>query len=222
MYVTICLCSPYYFAVAMLCRLFGKPDINKFSLEWLPLVDVATNATIMNWAQILLNNVSTTILGYRIKRSFASKVYPSFFLSAYVMDAICFVYDFPIMGWRWTVQNPLLIQVYHKVLWKSNFIPRFFKICHGVMLPIYKMLYNRDAPIFSPEAEVDILSMARWFGEELFAYIRVFGSIASTHVLPFYVPAKLMARDIAYHTCNVRGLSKVLKNSKKVVCPNFL
>jgi len=103
MYATGNLCSPYYFAAAMLCRLFGRPDINKFSSEWLPLVDAATNATIMDWAQILSDNLATAILGYITKRSFASRVCPPFFFSAYVMDAICFVSYFPIMGWKWMV-----------------------------------------------------------------------------------------------------------------------
>ena len=88
------------------------------------------------------------ILGYKTKRRFTSRVYPPFFFSTYFMDTICFVSDFPIMGWKWTVQNPLPIQVYHKVLWESNFIPHFFNICHGVMLPIHKILYKRDAPRF--------------------------------------------------------------------------
>lgn len=101
--------SPYCFSAAMLCILFGKPDINKFSSEWLPLVDAATNAKIMDWAQILLDNLAIAILGYRTKRSFASRVYPPFFLSVYVMDSIFFVSKFPIMGWRWMVQNPLPI-----------------------------------------------------------------------------------------------------------------
>ena len=94
--------------------------------------------------------------------------------------------------------KPLPIQVYHKELWESNFIPHFYKICHGLMLPIHKMLYNTDAPRFSPEAKIEILPVGRWFGEELFTYIRVFWSISSRHVLPLYVPDKLMAREIAY------------------------
>ena len=48
MYSTGSLSSPYCFVVAMLRRLFGRPDINKFSSEWLPLLDAATNATIMD------------------------------------------------------------------------------------------------------------------------------------------------------------------------------
>lgn len=79
MYVTGSLASPYCFAVAMLCRLFWKADINKFSSEWLPLLDAATNATIMDWAQILSDNLASAILDYRTKKSFAQRFYPPFF-----------------------------------------------------------------------------------------------------------------------------------------------
>ena len=90
MYSIGSICPPHSFAAAMLCRLFGKPDSTKFSLEWLSLIDAAVNATIMNWAQILSNNLARKIMEYRRKRSVASSVSPPFFMSAYVMDAICF------------------------------------------------------------------------------------------------------------------------------------
>lgn len=64
MYHTGSLSSPYYFAVAMLCRLYGKPNIKTFSSEWLPLLDVATNATIMDWAKILSDNLASAIWNY--------------------------------------------------------------------------------------------------------------------------------------------------------------
>ena len=83
------------------------------------------------------------------------------------------------------------------------------------------MLYDKDAPTFSPKAEVDILPVARWFGEELFTYVRVFGSFSSPHVLPLYVPDKLMAREIAYQTCGEGGLTKDLKENKKAIWPQF-
>lgn len=83
------------------------------------------------------------------------------------------------------------------------------------------MLYNKDALRFSPKAEVDILPAGRWFGEEFFTYIRVFGSISSPHVLPLYVPDKLLAREIAYQTCEVGGMSKELKDKKKVVLSQY-
>lgn len=71
MYTTRSLCSPYFFATTMLCRLLWKPYINKFSLESLPLLDAATNATIMDWAQILSDNLGSAILEYRTKRIFS-------------------------------------------------------------------------------------------------------------------------------------------------------
>lgn len=79
------------------------------------------------------------------------------------------------------------------------------------MLPIHKVVFDKTTPRFSQEAEVDTLLVTKWFGEEKFTYIRVFGSIASSHVLPFYVPDKLLAREIAYQTAREGGLTRGLK-----------
>ncbi len=202
------LTSPYCFAAAMLFRIFGMPDINKFSSEWLPLLDAATNTTIVDWAKILSDNLVTGIVSYRSKRAVARRIYPPFYLSAYIMDAICYVSKFPVMGWKCMTKDPLPIHVYHKELWDSQFTPYFYQICHGIMFPLYKMLYDKYPPRCSPEAEVDILTVARWFEEELFTYVKVFGSSATPHVLPLYIPDKLLAREIAYQTCGEGGLTE--------------
>lgn len=89
MYNTGSLTSLYCFAAAMLCRLFGIPDINKFSFEWLPLIDSSTNAIVIDWAQIFSDNLIKAIVNYRSKRSMSQRIYPPFYLSAYVMDSIC-------------------------------------------------------------------------------------------------------------------------------------
>lgn len=185
MYNTGSLTSPYCFAAAMLCRLFGMPAINKFLSEWLPLTDAATNADIMDWAKILSDNLYMAVINYRSKRSLSQRVYPPFYLSAYVMDSIFYVSKFPIMGWKWTTQDPLPIHVYHKVLWDSQFIPHFYNICHGLILPLYRMMYDEDPPRFSPKAQIDITPVARWFREEWFSYIRVFGSTAPPPLMSY-------------------------------------
>jgi len=187
------LTSPYCFAATMLCRIFGMQYINKFSSEWLPLLDDATNATIVDWAKILSDKLVTAIVSYRSKRAASQRIYPPFYLSAYIMDSICYVSKFPVMGWKWKTQDPLPIHVYHKELWDSQFTLYFYQICHGIIVPLYRMLYDKEPPRCSPEAEVDILPITGWFGEELFTYVRVFGSTASPHVLPLYIPDKLLA-----------------------------
>jgi len=89
------------------------------------------------------------------------------------------------------------------------------------MLPIHREVYDKTTPRFSKEVVVDILLVARWFGEETFIYIRFFGSIASLHVLPYYLPDKLMEREIAYQITGEGGLSRVLKEQKKAIWPTF-
>ena len=54
-----------------------------------------------------------------------------------------------------------------------------------------------------------------------FTYVRVFGSSAPPHVLPLYIPDKLLAREIAYQTCGEGGLTKELKDKKKAIWPQF-
>lgn len=90
MYSTTSISPPHSFATAMLCRMFNKPDSTKFSPEWMRLIDATINTTRMNWAQLLSDNLVKTIMEYRRNRSISSRVYPPFFMSAYVMDAICF------------------------------------------------------------------------------------------------------------------------------------
>ena len=125
------------------------------------------------------------------------------------------------MGWKWTAQDPLPIHVYHKELWDSQFTPYFYQICHGIMLPLYIMLYDKYPMRCSPEADVEILPITRWFREEFFTYVRVFGSSAPPHVLPLYIPNKLLAREISYQTCGEGGLTKDLKEKKKAIWPQF-
>ena len=82
------------------------------------------------------------------------------------------------------------------------------------MLPIYYAIFDKPAPKISTEAEVDLTIVGNWFGEDKFTYIRIFGSLAKPHVLPLYVPDKLLARELTYQI-TTKGTSKTLRNSKK-------
>lgn len=118
MYPISPLSAPYKFAAAMLCRLFGKVDTTKFSIEWVPLIDAIVNAMIMNWITILSDNLAMAIREYQHNRIVSARVIPHFYMSAYVMNVICFCLHFPNMGWKWTLKDPTPILVYHKILWE--------------------------------------------------------------------------------------------------------
>jgi len=71
---------------AMLCRLFGYANDTKFSVEWVPLIDAASNSTAMDWVTILSNNLACHIIEYRRNHYVTTRTIPPFYMSAYVID----------------------------------------------------------------------------------------------------------------------------------------
>lgn len=197
MYSVDSLASPYCYVAIMMCRLFRSPISSKFSIKMVPLIKAALNSYVMDWETILSDKMVVQILDYRKNRFITTRVVPPFYMNTYIVDTICFKSDFPIMGWKWTVQDPTPLHIYHKDLWQKQYKKHFFKIFHCFILPIHQAIFNRLAPQLSQEASIDLTSIGSWFGEELFTYIRVYCSIIDLYVLPLYVPDKLLAREIA-------------------------
>ena len=160
------------------------------------------------------------ILDYKRNRFMTTQVIPSFYMSAYIMDTICFNSDCPILGWKWTPQYPTPIHIYHKELWKTHYKNHLYRICHGFVLPVHYAIFNKPTPRLSDEAIVDLTSIGNWFGEENSTYIRLFGSNTAPHVLPLYIFDKLFSREIAYRITE-EAMSRNLKDSKTRVWPPF-
>ncbi len=135
MYFIDSLASPYCYAGAMICRLFGVSYSARFSIEMEPLMEAAIHSYIMDWATILSNKMANQILYYRINRFVTTRIIPPFYMSAYIMDTICFNSDHPILGWKWTPQGPTPIEIYHKYLWKALYKDHIYRIYHGFFYP---------------------------------------------------------------------------------------
>jgi len=103
MYSVDSLSSPYCYVGAMMCRLFGVHDSARFSIEMVPLMETVINGYIMDWETILSDKMANQILDYRKNRFVITWVIPPFYMSAYIMDIICFNYKYPILGWKWTL-----------------------------------------------------------------------------------------------------------------------
>ena len=136
------------------------------------------------------------------------------------MDTICFNSKFPLLGWRWTPQDPKPIHIYHQQLWKAHYKNHLYKICNGFILHVYYSIFNKPSPRISQEAETDLTAVGSWFGEEKFTYVSLFGSLTKPHVLPLYVANKLLARELVYQI-TVEGTSRTLKDSKQHIWPIF-
>lgn len=183
-----------------------------------PLILAAVNSEIMDSVVILSDRIANRILEYR-EDKIAGNTTP-FFFCAYVLDALCFNSEFPFLGWKWTAKDPTPIHIYHKLLWKVHFKDHVYIICHGFLIPVFQTIFNHFPPRFSDKAKADLSSIGDWFGEEKFTYVRIFGSIVELHVLPLFVPDKLLAQEISYQL-TVEGMSRSLSNSKKRMWPSF-
>jgi hypothetical protein len=108
---------PYILATTMFCRLYGEKDPQHFKLEWVPLMhQVTEKGKIFNWAQILSANIQQAV---RKTVEAPSGFGVGFFMSAYLIDAICPKTPFPLMKWNWT---PALdpIHIYCSILWNHK------------------------------------------------------------------------------------------------------
>lgn len=131
-----------------------------------------------------------------------------------------FSLDFPCMGWKWTLVDPLPIHIYHSILKEKNYFDNFDCIYHLVMIPLYWAIFNSIILGMSLEAMDCLLKVGDYFVEEIFTYIRVWWSNGCLNVLPHYVLDKLLSREISYKTVGT-GITLELKKSSKKFSPKF-
>jgi len=179
------LASPYCYAAVMMCRLWGLHDSSIFTIEMVPLIEAECNNDIMDWGNILSDKLATAVLEFRNKSCVTERFIPPFYYSAYILDTLCFNSEFPMLGWRWTPQDPIPIHIYHQKLWKPHHKHHIYQSFNGFMLPIHYAVFDKPASKISSPAEIDLTTIGRWFREEKFTYVRIFGSHAKPHVLPF-------------------------------------
>ena len=94
------------------------------------------------------------------------------------------------MEWSWVLPAPP-VHIYHSELWDTNYVTRFYDIYESFLGQVYFLIFNKEAPAFSPEAKNLIATMGDWYVGESFTYISVFGNNA-THMLPKVMPDMLV------------------------------
>jgi hypothetical protein len=103
-YATTSLNEYMVYVAIMLCRLFGRKDPCHFHADWVPFLEEASEGNGFNWHKILSDNLTQEILNYKAAKSKGQPT--AFYMSAYIMDAICYVTPFPLMNWSWNISCP--------------------------------------------------------------------------------------------------------------------
>jgi hypothetical protein len=218
MYATTSLDAHMLYVAMMLCHLFGKKNPTHFSVEWVAIMNEVAEGYTFNWAKMLSDNLAKEIADYKSAKS-KGKPAP-FYMSAYVMDAICFMTPFPLMNWSWTPASSEPIHFYHSKLWEEKAKDFFYEICHNVVVPVHIAIYGHPPPRISERIMGNLGKLADWFIEENFSYIRVFGCSVPPHALPQFLPDRLVCREVVYQTV-AGGINKELKATQKKVWPTF-
>jgi hypothetical protein len=217
-YATASLSDCMRYLAMMLCRLYGKKDSNHFSAEWTPLLEEVSEGHSFNWHKILSDNITTEVTNYKAARAKGQPV--AFYMSAYIMDAICFRTPFPLMSWSWNPSCTEPIHKYHSTLWEDHAKDSFYEICHFVIIPLHKILFGLEPPRISQAIIENLKTVADWFIEEHFSYVRVFGCAIPPHALPKILPDRLICREVAYQLVN-GGIGTELKAQQKKSWPYF-
>jgi len=115
----------------ILCRLFGRKIPTHFLAEWVSIMHEVVEGFTFNWDKILSDNLTKEIAEYQMENSKGQPA--SFYMSAYVMDAICYMTPFPLINWSWNSTCAKPIHFYHSKLWEEKVKDFFYEICHYVV-----------------------------------------------------------------------------------------
>jgi hypothetical protein len=211
--------EPQYKYVAMMtCRLFGREDTSHFFIAWVPLMFRVAEGCSFNWAKILSDSLANRVTEYREQKESGRP--SSFFMSAYIMDAICSMTPFPLMSWAWTPAEARPIHMYHEKLWENKAEKFTYEIFNWVMVPLHIAIFGHPPPRISDNIATNLSGIADWYVEAEFSYFRVFGAVVPPNALPLFIPDKLACREVARQTV-IGGVSKELKGYSKKVWPSF-
>jgi hypothetical protein len=189
-YATTSLDAHMIYVAMMLCRLFGRKESTHFLLAWVPIMHKVAKGFSFNWANMLSDNMAKEIIEYQSMKA-KGKTSP-FYMSAYIMDAICFTMPFPLMKWSWTLICVEPIHFYHSKLWEDKARDLFYEICHYVVVLMHITLYGFPPPRISDKIMANLGKIADWYIEEKFSYIRVFGCSVPPHALPIFLLDRLV------------------------------
>ena len=100
---------------------------------------------------------------------------PNFFFLTFIIDVFCTEFQYPNLGWNWTLPAPS-VPIYYSTLWDTNYAAMFYDICEHFFGGIYFSIFKQEALAFPAEARTFISIMGDWYVGESFLYIRIWGS----------------------------------------------
>ena len=176
----------------MLCKLYCLPNCSVFKAESaLVAHHVLETDDSFLWASILSLELKTSWI-----QKATTRKKPIFFFSAFIFYVFCTEFQYPNLGWNWTLIAPP-VPIYYSELWDTNYAARFYDICEHFLSSIYFSIFKKEAPAFSAEARNFFATMGDWYVGECFLYIGIWGG-NTVHMLPRIFPDRLVLEEVAF------------------------
>jgi hypothetical protein len=177
-----------------------------------------TEGSSFNWAKMLSDSLTSRVTEYRVHKENGKA--SSFFMSAYIMDAVFSMTPFPLMSWSWTLTEDEPIHIYHSKLWENKAANFVYEIFNWVMVPLHVTIFGHPPLRISDNIVTNMKIIEDWYVEAKFSYLRVFGALVPPHALPLFISNKLACCEFARKTV-IGGVSKEIKGCSKKVWPYF-
>jgi hypothetical protein len=216
-YLVTNLRRPYQYLVAILCKLYGEPNATQFSLKFIPLIYFCTDVGIsFNWVDILSKNITSSISTVAQAKP---GTFPSFHMSSSLLDIMCTTHRYSNMGWIWFSFNAS-IHICCKVLWEHKYHIEYQIICEKFLAPLYEFIFCATPPCMIYKSIEVIRIIGEWYLMEHGTYIGVYDAMNLPHLLPQFVPDKLVLHKVAYPTI-IHGVGGILYMFNKAIWPSL-
>jgi hypothetical protein len=134
-------------------------------------------------------------------------------MASYMLDVIYARNVFSGMNLNWH-SFELPIHVYLSILWENKYKKSYSLIYDQFIACNDFLLFKKECPRLSNEAKKVISKVSHWYLDERETYIKVFDAIGAPHLLPVYVPDRLVLGEIYYQTILQRYNATLVKEKK--------
>jgi hypothetical protein len=115
---------------------------------------------------------------------------PGFYMTTYLIDAICVAHKFPSFNWDWNPNQPL-IHVYCSQLWEVNCKEHLYNICDYFLAPLYKYIFWFYPHRISPGAIKSLKEIGDWYMRKYYTYVRIYGATGHHICYPNMCPINI-------------------------------
>jgi hypothetical protein len=104
-----------------------------------------------------------------------------------------------------------------QLIWENKYKNNYARICDLFLSHLYKIIFCKECPRLTKEARKLIKCIGKWYFPKEYTYLRIYGVVATPHVILKYIPTRIVLSEITHQTI-LHGFNASLdKDVKKTI-----